>query len=121
MAWALGSWAGSQWEAAWGVAPKGVSTTCALRATSGGVGACAAAGRLVIRRMGSRSLVIMDGIPGGGSPRRVLLRQRRHSIALVGAAADARFGSIPCQGRGGGGALASHLPGWRQKHPHRGG
>src|SRR3546814_16131661 len=101
MAWALGSWAGSQWEAAWGVAPKGVSTTCALRATSGGVGACAAAGRLVIRRMGSRSLVIMDGIPGGGSQRRVLLRPRRQSIAIGGAAAAASFGSIPRDGRGG--------------------
>src|SRR3546814_1958923 len=83
------------------MARKDVSTTCGLRATSGGVGACAAAGRLVIRRMGSRSLVIMDGIPGGGSQRRVLLRQRRQSIAIVGAAAAASFGSLPCEGRGG--------------------
>src|SRR3546814_6704381 len=51
--------------------------------------------------MGSRSLVIMDGIPGGGSQRRVLLRQRRQSIAIVGAAAAASFGSLPCAGRGG--------------------
>src|SRR3546814_7282645 len=51
--------------------------------------------------MGSRSLVIMDGIPGGGSQRRVLLRQRRQSIAIVGAAAAASFGSLPCEGRGG--------------------
>src|SRR3546814_2353907 len=51
--------------------------------------------------MGSRSLVIMDGIPGGGSQRRVLLRQRRQSIAIVGAAAAASFGSLPCEGKGG--------------------
>src|SRR3546814_4644116 len=51
--------------------------------------------------MGSRSLVIMDGIPGGGSQRRVLLRQRRQSIAIVGTAAAASFGSLPCEGRGG--------------------
>src|SRR3546814_6211688 len=43
----------------------------------------------------------MDGIPGGGSQRRVLLRQSRQSIAIVGAAAAASFGSLPCEGRGG--------------------